>query len=138
MPEVLVVVRDMPADRLAQVAENQKRLGLTPLELARFIRVQVDAGDSNATIAKQLGMNLTTVAHHLALLDLPPELDEALKSGRCTSPRTPHELGKLRDEHPEKVQNLLASGSETTRTAVSVLRPPSVTCLTAVSRNLAV
>ena len=36
-----------------------------------------DAGDSNATIAKRLGMNLTSVAHHLALLDLPPELDEA-------------------------------------------------------------
>ena len=96
--EVPVVVRDMPADRYAQVAENQKRHGLTPLELARFIRVQVDAGDSNATIAKQLGMNLTTVAHHLALLDLPPELAEALKSGRCTSPRTPHEFSKLHDE----------------------------------------
>ena len=123
--EVPVVVRDTPADRYAQVAENQKRHGLTPLELARFIRVQVDAGDSNATIAKQLGMNLTTVAHHLALLDLPPELDEALKSGRCTSPRTLHELSKLRDEQPEQVQSLLASGSEITRAAVSVLRASS-------------
>ena len=123
--EVPVVVRDMPADRYAQVAENQKRHGLTPLELARFIRVQVDAGDSNATIAKQLGMNLTTVAHHLALLDLPPELDEALKSGRCTSPRTLHELSKLRDEQPEQVQSLLASGAEITRVAVSVLRAAS-------------
>ena len=82
--EVPVVVRDMPADRYAQVAENQKRHGLTPLDMARFIREQVDAGDSNATIARQLGMNLTTVAHHLSLLELPPELDEALKSGRCT------------------------------------------------------
>ena len=118
--EVPVVVRDVPADRYAQVAENQKRHGLTPLELARFIRVQVDAGDSNATIAKQLGMNLTTVAHHLALLDLPPELDEASKSGRCTSPRTLHELSKLRDEQPEQVQSLLASGSEITRVTVSV------------------
>jgi len=30
--------------------------------MARFTRGQADAGDSNATIAKQLGMNLTTVA----------------------------------------------------------------------------
>ena len=59
--EVPVVVRDLPADRYAQVAENQRRHGLTPLELARFIRAQVDAGDSNATIARQLGMNLTAV-----------------------------------------------------------------------------
>ena len=49
LDEVPVVVRDLPADPYAQVAENQKRHGLTPLELARFIRAQVDAGDSNAT-----------------------------------------------------------------------------------------
>ena len=123
--EVPVVVRDMPADRYAQVAENQKRHGLTPLEVARFIRAQVDAGDSNAVIASQLGMNLTTVAHHLALLDLPPDLDEALKSGRCTSPRTLHELAKLHADSPAKVQALLASAAEITRTTVSALRGSS-------------
>jgi ParB family transcriptional regulator, chromosome partitioning protein len=120
--EVPVVVRDLPADRYAQVAENQKRHGLTPLELARFIRAQVDAGDSNATIARQLGMNLTAVAHHLSLLELPPVLDDALKSGRCTSPRTLHELSKLHADSPGQVQALLSSGAEITRTAVSAIR----------------
>ena len=120
--EVPAVVRDLPADRYAQVAENQKRHGLTPLELAKFIREQVDSGDSNATIARQLGMNLTTVAHHLSLLELPSKLDEALKSGRCTSPRTLHELSKLHADNPEQVQKLLGSGAEITRTAVSALR----------------
>ena len=47
--EVPVVVRDAPADPYAQVAENQKRHGLTPLDLARFIRSKVDEGESNAT-----------------------------------------------------------------------------------------
>ncbi|HSI48139.1 MAG TPA: ParB/RepB/Spo0J family partition protein [Ideonella sp.] len=120
--EVPVVVRDLPADRYAQVAENQKRQGLTPLELARFIRAQVDAGDSNATIAKQLGMNLTAVAHHLSLLALPLVLDDALKSGRCTSPRTLHELSKLHADSPGQVQALLASGVEITRATVSTIR----------------
>jgi ParB family chromosome partitioning protein len=120
--EVPVVVRDQPADRYAQVAENQKRHGLTPLELARFIRAQVDAGDSNATIARQLGMNLTAVAHHLSLLDLPPLLDDALKSGQCRSPRTLHELRKLHADSPGQVQALLASGAEITRARVSALR----------------
>jgi len=120
--EVPVVVRDLPADRYAQVAENQKRHGLTPLELAKFIRAQVDAGDSNATIAKQLGMNLTTVAHHLSLLDLPPVLDEALKSGRCTSPRTMHELSKLHADKPDQVHALLASAADITRASVSAIR----------------
>jgi ParB family transcriptional regulator, chromosome partitioning protein len=120
--EVPVVVRDLPADRYAQVAENQKRHGLTPLELARFIRTQVDAGDSNATIARQLGMNLTAVAHHLSLLDLPPVLDDALKSGRCTSPRTLHELSKLHADRPDQVQALLAGEADITRASVSAIR----------------
>ena len=124
--EVPVVVRDLPADRYAQVAENQKRRGLTPLELARFIRAQVDAGDSNATIARQLGMNLTAVAHHLSLLELPPALDDALKSGRCTSPRTLHELSKLHADSPDQVDALLASGEEITRSAVSAVRSSSI------------
>ncbi|MGE0311119.1 MAG: ParB/RepB/Spo0J family partition protein [Lautropia sp.] len=122
LPEVPVVVRDLPADRYSQVAENQKRHGLTPLELARFIRAQVDAGDSNATIARQLGMNLTAVAHHLSLLHLPPVLDDALKSGRCTSPRTLHELSKLHADRPDQVQALLAGEADITRASVSAIR----------------
>jgi ParB family chromosome partitioning protein len=38
--EVPVVVRDAPADRYAQVAENLKRHSLSPLDLARFVRDQ--------------------------------------------------------------------------------------------------
>jgi ParB family chromosome partitioning protein len=64
LDEVPVVVRDAPADAHAQVAENQKRHGLTPLDLARFIRAKVDEGESNATIAKRLGMDPTTLGHH--------------------------------------------------------------------------
>ena len=120
--EVPVVVRASPADPYAQVAENQKRHGLSPLDLARFIRGRSEAGDSNATIAKCLGMNLTTVAHHLALLDLPPELDHALKSGRCTSPRTLHELSKLHEKEPEQVAELIAGEVQITRKAVAAIR----------------
>lgn len=122
LDQVPVVVRAAPADPYAQVAENQKRHGLTPPDLARFIRGRIAAGESNSEVARRLGMNLTTVAHHLALLELPPVLDDAMKSGRCTSPRTLHELGKLHDQIPEQVQSLLASGAEITRAAVSALR----------------
>ena len=86
------MVRGAPADPYAQAAENQKRHGLTPLDLAQFMRRQADAGDSNATMAKRLGIDQTTIAHHLALLELPPELNEAMQAGRCTSPRTLYEL----------------------------------------------
>jgi ParB family transcriptional regulator, chromosome partitioning protein len=120
--DVPVVVRDAPADRYAQVAENLKRHNLSPLDLARFIRNQMDAGESQTTIARQLGMNLTTVAHHLSLLDLPPVLDDALRVGRCTSPRTLHELSALHDRHPEHVTDLLDGSAPVTREAVKALR----------------
>jgi ParB family transcriptional regulator, chromosome partitioning protein len=119
---VPVVVRDAPADPYAQIAENQKRHGLTPLDLARFIKGRVDKGDSNAFIAKRMGMNLTTVAHHLSLLELPPALDHALKSGRCTSPRTLHELSKLHEVEPGKVRALVDGEGEITRNVVTAMK----------------
>ena len=122
MTHVPVAIRDLPADPYTQVAENQKRHGLTPLDLARFIKSRREAGDSNATIAKRLGVNLTSVAHHLTLLDLPPELEQALKEGRCTSPRTLHELSKFHHEEPERVRTLVAGPAEITRTAVTAVR----------------
>ena len=122
---VPIAIRTATADPYAQVAENQQRCPLQPLELARFIRGRSDAGDSNATIAKRLGMDLTTVAHHLALLDLPPELDQALKTGRCTSPRTLYELSKLHDEQPAQVSALMNGEGEITRSTVAALRAAS-------------
>jgi ParB family transcriptional regulator, chromosome partitioning protein len=120
--DVPVVVRDAPADAYDQVAENQKRHALPPLDLARFIKGRVDAGESNAEIARRLGMNLTTVAHHLSLLDLPPALDNALKAGRCTSPRTLHELSQLHEIAPEQVRALVDGDTQITRAAVAELK----------------
>ena len=120
--EVPLVVRDGPTSPYARVAENQKRHGLTPLDLARFIRGRIEAGDSNATVAKTLGLDLTTVAYHLALLDLPPVVDAAMKAGRCSSPRTLYELGKLHATQPERVAELVAGTDPITREAVAEIR----------------
>jgi ParB family chromosome partitioning protein len=122
LSEVPVVVRDASADAYDQVAENQKRHALTPVDLARFIKGRVDAGESNAEIARRLGMNLTTVAHHLSLLDLPTELDQALKTGRCKSPRTLHELRKLHETEPDKVRAFVGGDVEIIRSAVAAMK----------------
>jgi ParB family transcriptional regulator, chromosome partitioning protein len=122
LQEVPVVVRTAPADRYAQAAENLKRAALAPLDMARFIRQQIDGGDSHAEVARRLGMNLTTVAHHLSLLELPPVLAGALTSGRCTSPRTLHELSKVNEQLPEQVRSLIEGQGAVTREAVAALR----------------
>jgi ParB family chromosome partitioning protein len=126
LSDVPVVVSDAPTDAYAQAAENQKRHGLTPMDLARLIRRKASGGDSNATIAKLLGIDQTTIAHHLALLDLPPELNDAMQAGRCTSPRTLYELKKLHEEQPEQVRELLAGEREITRSVVSAVRAEAV------------
>jgi len=120
--EVPVIIRDAPADPYAQVAENLKRHALAPIDLARFIRVRVDAGESNAMVSERLGMDLTTVAHHLALLELPPVLDDAMKSGRCTSPRALYELSKLQAAEPERVAAVVAGPGPLTRSTIQALR----------------
>lgn len=122
LAEVPIVMMSRPADAYDQVAENTRRHGLSALELATFMRSRVNAGDTNATIARQLGMDLTSVAHHLALLQLPEPIDTAMKSGRCESPRTLYELSKLHAEQPEHVEALLASDAAITREAVAQLR----------------
>ena len=58
--EVPVTVATQAHDAYAQVAEDLKRHGLTSLDLARFIRSRVVAGESNATIAKRLAVDQTT------------------------------------------------------------------------------
>jgi ParB family transcriptional regulator, chromosome partitioning protein len=130
LSEVPVVVRDAPANTYDQVAENQKRQGLTAVDLARFIKGRVDAGESNAEIARRLGMNLTTVAHHLSLLDLPPALDQVLQAGRCTSPRTLHELSQLHEVAPEQVRALVDGDAPITRAAVAELKADSTALAT--------
>ena len=122
LDEVPVILATRAHDAYDQVAENLKRHSLSPMDLARFIRGQVDAGESNAAIAKRLVIDQTTVAHHLAPLDLPPVLDAALKTGRCKSPRTLYELSKLHADQPERVAELLAGGQPITRDAVAEIR----------------
>jgi ParB family chromosome partitioning protein len=118
-------VRPTAAGTYDQVAENQKRDGLLPLDLARFIRSRADLGESNAAIARRLGVDQTTVAHHLALRELPPPLEAALRTGRCTAPRTLYELNKIHAERPEAVAELLKSDAPISREVIAALRRPA-------------
>ena len=122
LDEVPVVFATRAHDAYDQVAENLKRHSLSSIDLARFIRGQVEAGESNATVARRLVIDQTTVAHHLALLDLPPVLDAALKSGRCASPRTLYELARLHVDQPERVAELVRGSEPITRDAVAGIR----------------
>jgi ParB family chromosome partitioning protein len=122
LAEVPVTIEPRELDVYALLAENLKRCNLSPLNLARVFQELLDQGESNAGIARQLGIDATTVAHHLALLNLPSALDQAMTSGQCTAPRTLYELNKLHDNHPAQVVDFLAGSQPVTREAVACLR----------------
>lgn len=89
LTQVPIIFASQHRNAYDQVAENLKRQNLSPLELAQFIWRRVDTGESNAEVGRQLGMDLTTVAHHLALLSLPPVLDQAFKKRALRIPAHP-------------------------------------------------
>jgi len=82
---VPVVVRDVPDDRLLELAlvENIQRAELTPLEEAHaYERLQHELGLTQDEIAKRVGKERPTVANTLRLLRLPKEVRELLAEGK--------------------------------------------------------
>jgi ParB family chromosome partitioning protein len=85
LPTVPVVVRDVPDDRLLELAlvENIQRAELSPLEEARaYERLHHELGLTQEEIAKRVGKERPTVANTLRLLRLPKEVRELLAEGR--------------------------------------------------------
>jgi ParB family chromosome partitioning protein len=85
LPTVPVVVRDVPDDRLLELAlvENIQRAELSPLEEARaYERLHHELGLTQEEIAKRVGKERPTVANTLRLLRLPKEVRDILAEGR--------------------------------------------------------
>jgi len=77
LTSVPVVVRDIPDDRLLEVAlvENIQRQELTAIEEAiAYQRLQDSLALSQEELARKVGKDRTTVANSLRLLRLPPEI----------------------------------------------------------------
>jgi ParB family chromosome partitioning protein len=84
LPTVPVAVRDVPDDRLLELAlvENIQRSELTPLEEAHaYERLQHELGLTQEEIAKRVGTERPTIANTLRLLRLPKEVRELVSLG---------------------------------------------------------
>jgi ParB family chromosome partitioning protein len=85
LPTVPVVVRDVPDDRLLELAliENIQRAELTPLEEAHaYERLHRELGLTQEEIAKRVGKERPTIANSLRLLRLPKEVQGLLAEGK--------------------------------------------------------
>lgn len=102
-------------DDYAQVAENERRKSLQPLELATFIKKKLDAGDKKKEVAAKLKIDASAVTHLMSLIDAPAFLLELYHSRKCRAPHYLYELRKLHDKNAEIVERRCAEADEIDR-----------------------
>ena len=117
LPKVPVIVQTDAKvfDDYSQIAENTKRAGLHPMDIARFIQKRVDLGEKQKDIAAKLGENPKYIVYHLALLDAPDHIMAAFDEGRLRGAESVWSLSKLYEKSPEAVEELLAGDGDITQ-----------------------
>lgn len=117
LPKVPVIVQTDAKvfDDYSQIAENTKRAGLHPMDIARFIQKRVDLGEKQKDIAAKLGENPKYIVYHLALLDAPDHIMAAFNEGRVRGAQSVWSLSKLYEKSPEAVEELLAGDGDITQ-----------------------
>lgn len=102
IPAVIADVE--PRDRLElAIVENVQRRDLNPVELAHAYRALADAGATQEQVGERLGIDRSSVANHLRLLDLPREFQEDVESARLTMG---HAKALLQVSSPERQRAL--------------------------------
>ena len=83
---VPAVVAEVDAEDRLEVAlvENVQRSDLNPIELAIAFRALADTGATQEEIGRRVGLDRSTIANHLRLLDLSKEVQSDLEEGRLS------------------------------------------------------
>jgi ParB family chromosome partitioning protein len=86
-PTIPAVVSDAaPRERLAlALIENVQRHDLNPIELAYAYRSLAEAGLTQDEIGSEVGLDRSSIANSLRLLELPRELQEDVELGRLSA-----------------------------------------------------
>jgi ParB family chromosome partitioning protein len=113
---------DETANDFDQVAENEQRKGLTPLELALFVKKKLDEKMSQGEIARRLGKSRPLITYACALIDAPDWVMNAYRSGKCQGLFEINELRKLYEAHPDAVEQWGIGQDAFTRTALAKLK----------------
>jgi ParB family chromosome partitioning protein len=86
LDSIPAVVAEVDADDRLEVAlvENVQRSDLNPVELAIAFRALADTGATQEEIGRRVGLDRSTIANHLRLLDLSKEIQSDLEEGRLS------------------------------------------------------
>ena len=84
LAEVPAVVRDVPDDQMLELAlvENLQREDLDPIEKAESFKAYLEStGRTQAAAAERLGLDRSTVANMIRLLELPQDVQAMVRQG---------------------------------------------------------
>ena len=113
---------DEQVDSYDQVIENEHREGLRPMELALFVKRQLEAGQSQADVARALSKSPAYVTCVSALINPPDWLMDAYRSGKCRGITELYDLRRMHAENPEAVMGLLRENDGVSRKDIARLR----------------
>ncbi len=99
------IIKDVASQELLEIAlvENVHRHDLNPIELALAFRALAEGGATQEQVGKRMGLDRSTVANHLRLLDLPRELQQDVETGVLS---VGHAKALLQINNPERRRHL--------------------------------
>src|SRR5262249_22087743 len=95
---------------------------LRPMELALFVKRQLEAGQSQADVARALGKSRGYVTCVCALIDPPDWLMDAYRNGKCRGITELYDLRRTHAEHPQAVTRLRSESEVVSRSDIARLR----------------
>lgn len=104
-PTIPAVIKDVSSPELLELAlvENVQRHDLNPIELALAFRALAAAGATQEEVGRRVGVDRSTVANHLRLLELPRELQADVEAGALSAG---HAKALLQVSSPERRRHL--------------------------------
>jgi ParB family chromosome partitioning protein len=102
IPAVVADLEDRGRLEVALV-ENVQRRDLNPIELAHAFRTLTDSGATQEEIGQKVGLDRSSIANHLRLLELPREVQADVEAGRLSAG---HAKALLQVASPERRRHL--------------------------------
>jgi ParB family chromosome partitioning protein len=119
-----VVLEIDPRDRLeVALVENVQRRDLNPIELAVAFRALADTGATQEEIGQRVGMDRSSIANHLRLLELPRELQADVEAGRVTIGHAKALLSLASPERRRELRDRIVAEQLSVRAAEEIARP---------------
>jgi ParB family chromosome partitioning protein len=119
-----VVLEIDPRDRLeVALVENVQRRDLNPIELAVAFRALADTGATQEEIGQRVGMDRSSIANHLRLLELSREIQTDVEAGRVTIGHAKALLAVASPERRRQLRDRIVSEQLSVRAAEEIARP---------------